>query len=200
MSLNTTTLSAACAVNDTQLSLTSTTGVTAPNFPVGPACYIIVEAELMLVSAFSGVSGSAVGVVRGQGGTKQVAHGNTAPVLIFLATDFGSIYNLGYDLQHPFNASFGLSVGAPVASATTISPSVWGRGTCFHVTGTTTIQTITVPSSVLQTEITIIFDGACSWGNSGNIAIGSSGTQTTTFVTFLYDAKAAKWYPSKISA
>lgn len=198
MSLNTTTLSAACGASDTTLSLTATTGVTAPNFPVGPTCYIIVENELMVVSSFSGVSGSLVGVVRGQNGTKQVAHSTSAPVLIFNAGDYGSIYNMGFDLQHPFDATFGVIVGAPVASATTIAPSVWGRGTCFHVTGTTAIATITVPSGVLQTELTIIFDGACTWTSAGNIAVASSTTQTKTAVKFVYDAATTKWYPSKI--
>lgn len=197
MSLNKTTLSAACAVNDTFITLASTTGVTAPNFPVGPVCYIVVENEIMVVSSFSGVSGSAVGVVRGQNGTKQLAHGNTAPVLVFYATDFGSLYNQGL-VQHNFNVSFGLIVGAPVASANTLAPSVWGEGTCFHVTGTTVIKTITVPNGVLQTKITIIFDGAGTWDATGNIAVASSTTQTTTATTFLYDAEAALWYPSKV--
>lgn len=197
MSLNKTTLSAACGVNDTSISLTSTTGVSAPAFPTGPATYIVVENELMIVSAFSGVSGSAVGVVRGQGGTKQVAHGNTAPTLVFLATDFGSLYNQGL-VQAAFNVSFGQIIGAPVASATTIAPSVWGPGTAFHVTGTTALATITVPTGVLQTQVTMIFDGACTWGSGGNISVASSNTQTNTTVTFTYDAQSAKWYPSKI--
>ena len=199
MALNKTTLGAACAVNDTSITLASTTGVSAPAFPTGPVTYIIVENELMVVNAFSGVSGSAVGVTRGQNGTKQVAHGNTAPTLVFYATDYGSLYNQGL-VQAAFNTSFGLIVGAPVANATAITPSVWGPGTCFHVTSTGAIATINLPTGVLQTQCTIIFDAAATWTSGGNIAIASSGTQTTTAVTFFYDAQAVKWYPSKISA
>ena len=199
MALAKTTLSAACGVNDTSITLASTTGIVAPNFPVGPVCYIVVEGEMMVVSTFSGVSGSAVGVIRGQNGTKQLAHATSAPVLVFLASDYGSLYNQGL-LQHNLNATVNLVVGAPVASATSITPSVWGPGTCFHVTGTTQTSTIALPAGVLQTQITIIADGACTWTTGGNIAIASSGTQTTTAITFFYDAKAATWYPSKISA
>lgn len=196
MSLNTTTLSSAIAQSDYFINLTATTGVTAPALPTGPTTYIICENELMVVTQFSGVSGSPVGVARGQNGTKQVAHATSAPVMIFNAGDFGSIYSLGFDLQHPFDASFGQIIGAPVATATTIAPSVWGRNTAFHVTGTTAVATITLPSGVLQTEVTLIFDGAASWTNGGNIAVASASTLTDVAVKFIYDAKTTKWYPS----
>jgi len=197
MSLAKTTLSAACGVNDTSLTLASTTGVVAPNFPVGPVEYILVENELMVVSSFSGVSGSAVGVIRGQGGTKQLAHGSSAPVCVFLATDFGSLFNLGL-MQQEFNANISLVIGAPVASAAALVPSVWGEGTAFHVTGTTQSSSITLPSGVLQTEITCIADSTWTWTTGGNILAASTATQTGIATTFYYDAEAGYWVPSHL--
>lgn len=197
MALNSTTLSTAVLVSDTVINLTSTTGVSTPTPPVGPVTYMVVEGEVMVVTAFNGTSGAPVGVARGQNGTRAVAHNSSAPVLIFNAGDFGSLYFFGVD-QLALKSSLSLSVGAPVASANTITPTIWGPDTCFHVTGTTVIKTITAPTGFLQGECTIIFDAAGTWDATGNIAVASSTTQTTTYVTFLYDAKAAKWYPSKI--
>lgn len=201
MALNKTTLSAACAVNDTSITLASTTGVSAPSFPVGPVVYIVVENEIMLVSSFSGVSGSAVGVIRAQNGTKQVAHGNTAPVLVFFSTDYGSLYNAGL-VQAAFNVSFGQIIGAPVASATVLTPSVWGPGTAFHVTGTTQSTSIAIPAGVLQTQVTVIADSTWTWatgGASGSAFLASStATQTGIATTFILDAKAGVWVPSHL--
>lgn len=201
MSLNKTTLSAACGVNDTSITLASTTGISAPAFPTGPVTYIVVENELMIVNAFSGVSGSAVGVTRGQNGTKQLAHGNTSPVLVFYATDYGSLYNQG-NVQAGFNVSFGQIIGAPVASATVLAPSVWGVGTAFHVTGTTQSTSISIPAGVLQTQVTVIADSTWTWatgGASGSAFLASStATQTGIATTFILDAKAGVWVPSHL--
>lgn len=60
-------------------------------------------------------------------------------------------------------------IGAPVASATTITPT----GEIFHITGTNTIATITLPSGYSSTVggcLTVIADAAWATNTAGNIA------------------------------
>ena len=167
MSLNATTLSLALGASDVSVTLAATTGVVVPSFTTGPTTFILVENELMGVDSWSGTSGAAIGVSRGLGGTKAVAHATSSPALIFLSTDFGALYNLGL-IQHSLDSGINNIVGSPVVSATTIAPPVWGPGTSFHVTGTTQIATITLPANVLATEVTLIMDGSGSGLNLDN--------------------------------
>ena len=73
--------------------------------------------------------------------------------------------------------------GANVASASTITPT----GNVFHVTGTTTINTIDTTGINAGTTITLIFDGALTVSNAGNIlppggAFVSTANDTLTLV------------------
>lgn len=81
------------------------------------------------------------------------------------------------------------SNGAQVTAATTITPT----GTVFHVTGATTIQTISIPYTGFIGSITIIPDSALTLGTTGNIGLGSSGI-TGKALIMTYDG--TKWYPS----
>lgn len=87
-------------------------------------------------------------------------------------------------------------VQTAVASASTIAPG----SRVFHVTGTTTINTITVPSACTQVsgsscELKMIPDGAFATSTSGNIALASTAV-VNKVLTMTYDANTAKWYPS----
>lgn len=85
--------------------------------------------------------------------------------------------------------------GANVSSGTTITPT----GQIFHVTGTTTIQTINVPSGGARTftgTIYIIPDGIFSWNTSGNIAIGGTSV-VSKVLAMTYDGSS--WFPSYLS-
>ena len=74
MSINTTTLSGAITAYQTQIGLTSATGVTAPVSTTGSGLtYLYCEAEMMQVTA---VSGTFISVIRGVYGTQAVAHSN----------------------------------------------------------------------------------------------------------------------------
>lgn len=88
-----------------------------------------------------------------------------------------------------------LAVGAPISSAITISPT----GYITHITGTTTIQTITAPSQFATTNfggcIVLIPDGLWSTNNAGNIALATTAVVSKA-LTLCYDNTAAKWYPS----
>ncbi len=83
-----------------------------------------------------------------------------------------------------------------VASATTISGASYG---ILHVTGTTTIQTITAPSAFSDNNYggctVLIPDGLWATNTAGNIAIATTAVVSQA-LTMCYDHSAAKWYPS----
>lgn len=90
-------------------------------------------------------------------------------------------------------------VGTAIASATTIAPT----SDIVHITGTTTIQTITAPSTFASTGnggcVKLIFDAVAPWNALGNIAVGGTPTTAGTFVDFCYDNATSLWYPSRTS-
>ena len=82
MALTTTTISAAVAVNDTSITVTSATG-----FAAGSS--VLIDQELMKV-AQSYVSGTTIPVLRGQDGTVTAAHKASANCSVGLASDFAN--------------------------------------------------------------------------------------------------------------
>lgn len=83
----------------------------------------------------------------------------------------------------------GVGKGANVSSASTITPS----SAIFHVTGTTTINTINLPWTGFTGSIYIIPDGVFATGTSGNIQIASTAVVSKQLI-MTYDG--TKWYPS----
>src|SRR6185503_19549367 len=97
MSITATTLSAAMTSTQTTVSLTSATGVTAPNFQTGSGItYLLVDQELMLVT---GISGTVASVVRGVNGTPAQSHVSGGQVQIGLPADFPTQQNIDSTLQ-----------------------------------------------------------------------------------------------------
>ena len=86
-----------------------------------------------------------------------------------------------------------LSVGADLASAATIAPT----NNVHRVTGTTGVNTITVPTNYIGGPIYLIFTGAVVIGTSGNIATGFTTVAGYTY-EFTWHPTAAKWYPAKV--
>ena len=79
-----------------------------------------------------------------------------------------------------------------IASATTIAPTE--RVT--KVSGTTTIQTITVPAGLQPGEsIILVPTGLWSTNNSGNVAIATTGVVSKA-LTLTWDPDAGVWFPS----
>jgi hypothetical protein len=80
--------------------------------------------------------------------------------------------------------------GPAVASATTIAPKFLFQ----HVTGTTPIVNITVPTGLVSgTRVTLIADAVWSVTNAGNIT-GTTGTIVVgNAYPFIYDATAGKF-------
>lgn len=84
---------------------------------------------------------------------------------------------------------FGSKLGAVLTSGATITPT----STFHHVSGTATINTITVPYPGFVGPITLFPNGVWALGTSGNIAVASTAVvNKPLFVTF--DGTA--WYPS----
>jgi hypothetical protein len=193
MSLTATTLSAAIGASDTTISVASATGITAPNFTSGVGItYLFIEQEVLLVL---GVSGTFISVQRGYNGTFTAAHGVTTPVLSGLPADFAGL-SVGIKAQQDGLPDFGYTMSAPVASAATITAS----GPFFHLTGTTTVNTINLPAGFLGGFIVVVFDGACGMGTSGNVAVAITGTSMAgKAVLFAYDPNTSKWYPTTIA-
>jgi hypothetical protein len=86
-----------------------------------------------------------------------------------------------------------------IASASTIAPTT----AIAHVTGTTTIDTITPTSPFIHSgsggRLTCIFDSICPWSAAGNIKVAGTPTTGGTTVDFTWDNSTSKWYPSRIS-
>lgn len=196
MAFNATTLSSAIGASDTTLQVASATGITAPNFTTGVGItFLSLESEVMLVT---GVSGTFVSVQRGYAGTPVSAHGASCPVVAGLPSDFGPIVPSVKAQQDPSPAGSLYGYSAPVASAATIAAS----GPLFHVTGTTAINIITPPAGMVEGQVTIVFDSACTW-TSSNVTngISASGAATTagSAVTFYLDAATSRWYPGRLA-
>jgi hypothetical protein len=86
---------------------------------------------------------------------------------------------------------------AAVASAATILPT----GPLFHLTGTTSVVTITQPvgcnaTAVGACQFTAICDGVCAWTAAGNITTASGVMVAGTAVTFIWNPGTSKWIPN----
>jgi|SRR5690348_16348850 len=197
MSIVGTTLSAAITASQTVFGVASATNINNPVYlPNLSVTRLLIEQELMEVIS---VVGTQVTVRRGIEGTQALAHSASVPVLsgqVSLATNDFPVFTptRTVDQDAPLSR-FGPAPSAPVASATTITPS----GALFHVTGTTAIATINLPANFIEGQITIIFDGICTWTAAGNIAVAGTTTSAGASVTFTYDAKTGKWYPSRLA-
>lgn len=105
----------------------------------------------------------------------------------------GTVGNANASIQAEWHLIAGITT---IASATTIAPTK----SMIRVTGSTTIQTITVPSvfqSYTGAQLVIIPDTGATWATntSGNIAVASTAVVGKPLI-MIYDAYVSKWYPS----
>lgn len=214
--LNSTTTSAAVGVSDTTVSLTSTSAASGSSFgavAVGQDLYIDHE----LIGPITALTGSVATVQRR---SQPAAHASGATVYIgppsaFTLADPAVGTCTASTVPSPWiNAQAGrtwtclnsvwqlLTPGWPVqgviypalntalASASTIAPNLG----ITHITGTTTINTITVPAGCGGAcQITLVPDGLWSTGTSGNIAIATTGVVSKALI-LVWDG--SKWRPS----
>jgi len=85
-------------------------------------------------------------------------------------------------------------VASAIASAATIAPQI---GAVTHITGTTTIATISSACSGtgVSCQVTLIPDGAFATNTTGNIAIASTAVVGKALI-YTYDSGTSTWYPS----
>lgn len=81
--------------------------------------------------------------------------------------------------------------GSAIASAATIAPA----NRVHHVTGTSAISTISAAGMTDGEILTLIPDASFATTTGGNIAVGST-AMVNRALRFIWDAGAAKWYPS----
>lgn len=90
---------------------------------------------------------------------------------------------------------FAETLGGAIASASTIvldSLAAGGGGNTFHVTGTTTINTITGRGT--GDVVTLIADGAWALGNAGNVKAAAAAMTVDRGVRLVWDAATSFWY------
>lgn len=88
MALTTTTLSSACAASDQSIVVASATGFAA-------GYLVLIDGEMLKVRK-DYVSGTTIPVLRGQDGTKRVAHVSSANVTVGTAADFATPVEQGF--------------------------------------------------------------------------------------------------------
>lgn len=221
--LTSTTLSAAITdASATSLVVASATGITAPGTGTN-LVFLLIDREVLQVRSVSGttigvnrgmngtraathVSGATVWVAPPAAILQYVPSGQCqrtvlsyVPVIVGggpgLGQEVGSLYDcLGVTTAGQYvqtSPQLGNAVyGSAVASAATIGPT----GTMFNVSGTTTINTITVPSGWAQGEcLGLNPTGLWATGTSGNIYIAS----TAVVNKLLFECwDGTKWSPS----
>lgn len=153
MSITTTTLTSACSATDTSIHVASATNITAPNFQTGSGITIIViEQERMVCIAAP--NGTFIPVLRGQGGTQQVAHANGALVFVGLPTDFSAFIQVLGSLMTSQQTQEGVTQNAVqlTGSADALVSSV----SSYNVIQSTGVDAITLPTPVASDEGNII--------------------------------------------
>ena len=125
----------------------------------------------------------------GAGSAEQITNKGTGNSLTITN---GTATNYGVTQQA---IAFG-AIGTAIASASTIAPIT----PIVHITGTTGISTITVPSNCntsgeVGCSISLVPDGLWSTATGGNIAIASTAVVSRA-LTMIYDPATALWYPS----
>lgn len=110
---------------------------------------------------------------------------------------FGGALTLTGNLTAPAVIGFSATdaVAPTVSSGSTITPL---KPIAF-ISGTTVVNTISVPSVMLLTggSITLIPTGAFTWTTAGNIAVAGTAVVNKALI-MTYDYGTGKWYPSYV--
>ncbi len=215
--IGTTTLSAAITASQTTFAVASATGITSQT--AQSQVLLLIDRELMQVLT---VSGTTVTVNRGRNGTAAAGHLSGATVYRGFPAAFTSNINRAepsgsctrgnlayvpvivfpsgnkYDClggQFVLTASgVGGAPGAVLGSAVASASTIAATGTMFHVTGTTAVNTITVPAGWQPGGcLVLIPDGLGGTGTSGNISLA---TTSVVNKALLECWDGTKWNPS----
>jgi hypothetical protein len=177
MAITATTLNAAATSSQTFVSVTSATGITAPNNQTGSGItYLLVDQELMAVVS---VSGTIIGVVRAINGSLAAAHVVNSQVQIGLPADFSAqVENVGTSTT-VLQTIAGLNLPATflAGSADAIPAGVAG----FYVVKTAGVNAMTLAAPTLAQE-----------GNIIEIASDTTNAHTLTATSLLANGTALK--------
>lgn len=153
MAITTTTLTSALTATATSIHVASATGITAPNFQTGTGITILViEQERMVCIAAP--NGTFIPVLRGQGGTQQVAHANGALVFIGLPTDFAAFIQVLGNLMTSQQTLEGTTQNA--IQLTGSADAVLSSISTYNIIQSTGVDAITLPTPVAGDEGNII--------------------------------------------
>lgn len=186
MAFATTTLSAACAITDTVVFLTSATSVAAGR-------YLLIDQEMMQVAASYPGTGTTVPVLRGRDGTATTAHKVTANVTHGNAGDFatpGAQGEVTYSI-----ADRSIVLTSITATSTLVLPSA-GQDQRVILNGTSVI-TLTVPAPTKDMDgvrlsfiangaaaHVLSFTGGLSGAGASYVKFTMNGTAPTAFEVF----------------
>jgi hypothetical protein len=152
MALTTTTTTAAIALNDKVISVTSATGFAAGSL-------VLVDVELMQVTK-EYVSGLQIPVLRGQDGTQQIAHVVGTNATVGTGTDFatpipGGIAPITYPQQRGRDVRYYAAAGA-------ITNPVGGRDMLAIIIGAAKAMTLTSPTKDMDGSVLTIGGGTAA--------------------------------------
>jgi hypothetical protein len=177
MAITATTLAGACGASDTTINVTSATGITAPNTQTGSGItWLCIDQEYMPVIT---VSGTAIGVLRGQGGTQAKSHLIKAVVQIGLPTDFRKNQEIYNDISTIIATINGMVRPAFILQGTAdaVDPSI----PAFYLIKTATADAITLVTPTAPME-----------GNVIDIWSDTAQAHTVTAATAVLEVGAAK--------
>lgn len=195
MAITATTLSATINGYQTSFALASTTNVVAPVSTTGVGSFLLIDREMMQVTAVP-ISGT-VQVVRGVYGTKATTHNASSGVLISATQADFPTFQPAVDAFNTNLNRYG-GVNAPVAAATALVAS----GAVFHVTGHTASTSLVPPTGFVEGQITVIADDTWTWTSAttpNSFAQAGAVTSLGSTVTFTFDAATQLWYASRNS-
>lgn len=223
--LNSTTLSAALSITNSNVSLTSATGVSVPGPNGTNLTVILVDREIMLVQTL--VTGTTYNVARGQYGTLRVAHLSGAqvwiapdkalargalpsgsctrtalpyvPILYVAPTGVNNGKTGGlFDCMGGVLVETNNAASASLGTTVTSATSITPTGTYFIVSGTTSVVTIVVPAGWAAGKcLAIQPSGIFATTTAGNIGLISSATVVGRVLFMCWDG--SKWWPSYVS-
>jgi len=179
MALTTTTLSSAVLVTDNTIAVASATGFAAGNF-------IIVDQELMKVVQ-TYVSGTTIGVLRGQNGTATLAHPTTANVTTGLGSDFADASTMTVNTYPTVRARTTVSYSASGAIA--LPPA--GQDQIVVLNGTSTLtMTLALPTKDMDGNFLYIFSNG-KGAHTVNVTTAGLGNGGTTMDVGTYNTTEA---------
>jgi hypothetical protein len=186
MAITATTLSTAVASGpsgtDYFINVASATGITAPNFTTGAGItYLFIDQELMVVTS---VSGTVIGVLRGQNGTPAQPHVINSQVQIGLPADFVSVGEYVKSSLTATQIEGGINWPATflAGSADAIPASVPG----FYVvkTGSADLMTLAAPPVSAEGNIVQVWSDTAFAHTITATSLIAAGVALKTTITF----------------